>query len=256
MLSVVCLAPLAAWAQPAKVTQETTLHRGADGEVTGRLPAGTELQVLSRVTTETGTWCRVQGVAAGSVPCRALAISQPEPPRIVMAQPMLPPPPAAGKPGKAAAKAAKPKATAPPPDLLVAPTAAEMSKILPDWGKATATLPVDELSPVILQEYKFTASDSAGLVLWVRPTGQSLSGASHDTANLLSASMSKVQREGLPDGRRMRLGKTPDGVMATGLSPAGDYEWTIVYVTTDPFDDVQSQVVGAARQIDNLLFYQ
>jgi hypothetical protein len=256
MLSVVCLAPVAAWAQPAKVTQETTLHRGADGDVTGRLTAGTELQVLSRVTTESGTWCRVQGqtsqgVAAGSVPCRALAISQPEPTRVVMAQPLLPPP------GKAAVKKpAKPKAAAPPPDLLLAPTAAEMGKIVTHLGKVTATQPVDELNPVILQEYKFSDNPDAGVVLWVRPTGQSLGAASHEITSLLSGTMTKVQRELLPDGRRLRIGKTPEGLMVTALAPAGDYEWTLVYVTSDGFDDAQGQVLDVARKVDNLLFYQ
>lgn len=250
MFSLVCLAPLAAWAQPAKVLQETSLRRGADGEVTGRLPAGTELVVLSRVTTETGTWCRVQGAAAGSVPCRDLAISRPEPPPVVLAQPMLPP-----GAGKLAAKPVKAKAPAPPPDLLVAPTAKEMSKIMTGLGAVTTTLPVDDTSLAILQEYKFSSNDDLKLVLWIRPTGDSLGAASADIAAALSAEPTRVQKESLSGNRRMRVGKTPDGIMITAPSPAGDYEWTMVYTTSDSFDDVVGQLTDAARQIDRLLFY-
>ena len=249
ILSAFCLAQIVAWAQPAKVLRETVVRRSAGGEAVGSVGAGTDLQVLSRVTTETGTWCRVSGSASGSVACRDLAIRQPEPPRVVVAQPVTPPA------ARSAAKPRKPK-TAHPDELLVAPTAAEMKKILPGMGTVTTALAEDPSSPVILQEYKFSDNSDLSVVLWVRPQGQSLSAPNDQIARALTETMTKIQTEVTADGRRMRVGKTSEGVMATGLGPGGEYEWTFLYGASGAMDDLKDQVAGAARAVDRLLFLQ
>ena len=228
--------------------------------------AGMNVQVLSRVTTETGSWCRVQQAGtSGSVPCRALEISNPEPPRVVLAQPVPPPAAASHKPvakkGSPALREAKP-AHGPSPkaqpaeDLFAAPTPAELRKILPQLGNARITLPTGELNTSILQEYKFSTSDDLSLLLWVRPTGQSLGPASHEITQALAREPAKIQSEFLPDGRRLKFGKSDSGVVAMATSPRGEYEWTIVYATADALDDIAAQVLDAARRIDRLLFQQ
>ena len=74
MFVVCAFAAVVAPAQPAQVREEAVVRRSPDGEAIGRLTLGAELEIRSRVTTETGSWCRVSGVVSGSVPCQALLI--------------------------------------------------------------------------------------------------------------------------------------------------------------------------------------
>lgn len=235
-------------AQPAKVREETVVRRGPEGEVVGRLTLGADTEVRSRVTTETGSWCRVAGPVAGSVPCKTLLISQPPPPVVT--------PPPAPPATRASRLNAKPAPPPPPADLGVIehPTAGQIRRAFPGLGEARA---VHSTTPqaTLVQEYKFSENTDVSVALWVRPTGDNTPIAQAELATKFGQQHEgRVRPHILTDGRRLRWSNGNGSFLVTGTSPDKDFEWSMIYTTSESPDDVTSQVLTSAAAIDRILF--
>lgn len=247
-LLLLCLGGLVA-AQPARVREATPVRQNPDGEVIGSLTAGDETTVRSRITTETGSWCRVAGSVNGSVPCKALLISPPEPVRVAQA---------AAPAAPASRVAAKPARTPPPAPVgefvIEHPTANQIRRAFPGHGDVRPTQETTPKSSVV-QLYKFADDEDISVAIWVRPVGDTAPTGDPELVKKLSAPPpGRTRPHLLPGGRRARYSAGQGDFTVTGLSPDGDFEWTMVYTTPENPDDVASYVLTAATALDRILF--
>jgi hypothetical protein len=251
-LALLALVPSAP-AQPAKARQAASIYRNPGGDVVGKLALGEDTTVLSRVTTETGSWCRI---AAGSVPCSALLISQPPPDP----PPPPPPPPPAPRTARVAAKPAPSPVRADPVQgdvdspPIEHPKPTQIRRAFPGHGDPHAT---QDTTPqtALVQQYKFKDNPDIAVTLWVRPTGMAAPVADAElTKKLTAPPAARVRPHLLPGGRRVRWSVYHGDFVVTGTSPDGAYEWTMVYSTPESPDDVTSYVLTGATTLDRILF--
>jgi hypothetical protein len=245
---LVLISSAALWSQSARAKEEVAVRRGPDGEIVGKLTAGEETQVRSRITTETGSWCRI---AAGSVPCLSLEIAPPAPVRVEVA-----PAPSRSKTAGVAAKPERTVAVAPAledQDAIEHPTPRQMQRAFPNRGDIRATHDTTPQTS-LLQEYKFADNDDASVALWVRPAGDAVPAGNAELAARFANVPERAKPHPIGGGRKLYWSSKDGEFVITGLSPARDYEWTMIFATPEDPQDVTSYVLAGAAAVDRLLF--